>query len=318
MTSAGEVAIQGCAFRLSRLNADGSIPAANASAMIVDDKPFMKLTASPNMLAGAEIVPVSACGAPVIAFKDYDRVKRWDVSLDVMDIDFDKREMIGGGSLLTAASNSGRAVSDGVLVLNSTHVSSATAAFVSTDVGRSITGTGIPATTFIVLVVSGTEVVMSNAATASASGVSVTLGALAARTVGYAFPALLSVANPNGIGVEVWQKAIVRNTGYQGTTPYPSAGSLTAPALTGSAYVRWGVFRFIPNPDAWGIEDKESSMSFKGWAIENPNFGTGPAKDWTTTGLAGGVPLDTTKWCNAMMDFQLPSPLQAGYQTTAA
>lgn len=319
MASAGEFSIQGCAMRISRLNSDGSISAASATAMVVDNKPFMKLTAKPVNEAGIEIVLKSACGDLLGAYKDFDRAKRWDITLDLGDLDFDKREIVGGGSLLTAASSSGRTFADGATTLNDIHLSSPSlAAFLPTDVGRSVTGTGIPASTYITLYISATSVVMNNAATATASGLSIVLGAIASRTIGYAFPALLSVPNQNGIAIEIWTKAMVRGTGYQGTTPYPSVGSLSAPALTGSAYFRWGVFRYLPLPDGFTIEDKENPGMFTGWAIENPNFGLGPMKDWTVTGAAGGVAIDTTKWCNVMMDFQLPTPLQPGYQTTAA
>jgi hypothetical protein len=69
-----------------------------------------------------------------------------------------------------------RSVTDGVL--NSTiTVTSATASFVASDVGRPVTGTGIPAGTTIVNVTNGTTIVLSAAATATATGVALTLGA---------------------------------------------------------------------------------------------------------------------------------------------
>lgn len=318
MASSGGIAVQGCAMRISRLNADGSISGASATGMIKDDRPLIKFTAKPNMEAGVEINPKSACGALLASIKDFDRTKRWDWQLDLGDADFDKWEMIGGGALLTAATNAGRVFADGVTTLNTFTISSpALAAFVPTDVGRSVTGTGIPANTFIVSVVSATQVTVNNASTATAAGVSITLGALAARTIGYSFPALLTVPNQNGVAIEIWQKNYVRGTGYQGTTPYPSVGNLSAPALSGSPYIRWGFFRCIPLPGDLGIEDKESMRSWTGWALENPLFGLGPELDWTTTGAAGGVPVPTTRWCNALMDPSLPTPLQPGYQTTA-
>jgi len=319
MADAGAVAIQGCAIRVARLNADGSISSANTTGMIVDDKPFVTITLKPNLLQGVDITPVSACGAPLISYKDYDRNKRWDTTVEIADIDFDKWEMIGGGSLLTAASSSGRSVSDGVTTLNSTHITSATAAWVSTDVGRTVTSANIPAGAIIVLVVSATEVVLSAAATASGTAAAFVIGTLAARTVGYQVPALLAVNNPNGVSLEVWMKAIVRGTGYQGTTPYPSVGTppQTSPSIPSSAYMRLGVFRFIPMQEGFTVEDKESARTWSGWSLDNPNFGTGPAKDWTVTGLAGGAPLDTTRSVETMMDFALPATLGPGYQTTA-
>lgn len=317
--NAGPVRIQGCAIRISRLNSDGSISAASTSGMIVDDKPFVKFSAKPNVLTGVEMVPTDACGNPLISYKDYDRIKRWDATLDLGDEDFEKREMIGGGSLLTAASSSGRTFADGVTVSGSTEITSpALGAFVATDVGRAVTGTGVGVGAIVTHLNSATSVTVSVASTASASGVSITLGAIASRTVGYSWPALLTPANPYGVALEIWSKAIVRGTGYQGTTPYPSVGSVT-PALPSSAWIRFGAFRFIPSPQDVTIEDKEGMQTYAGWCLENPLFGLGPMKDWTTAGVAGsGTAVDTTKVFAALMDSAIPSTRQAGYQTTAA
>ncbi len=65
-----------------------------------------------------------------------------------------------------------RTISDGVL--NSTiTVTSATAAFKASDIGFVISGTGIPANTTIISVTNATTAVMSAAATATVSGVSI-------------------------------------------------------------------------------------------------------------------------------------------------
>lgn len=72
-----------------------------------------------------------------------------------------------------------RAVSDGVTTDTDATVTSATAAFVATDVGRPISGAGIPAGTRILSVTSGTEIEMTANATATATGVSITIGAVA-------------------------------------------------------------------------------------------------------------------------------------------
>lgn len=66
-----------------------------------------------------------------------------------------------------------RSVTDGVTSSNTT-VTSATAAFANADVGALITGTGIPTGTFITVIGSATSVTISQAATASATGVTLT------------------------------------------------------------------------------------------------------------------------------------------------
>lgn len=71
----------------------------------------------------------------------------------------------------------GRTVTDGVLNATTT-LTSATAAFTANDVGRTVTATGVPAGTTISSFTNSTTVVLSAAATVSATAVTVTFGAL--------------------------------------------------------------------------------------------------------------------------------------------
>ena len=317
MAGAGSIPIQGCAIAITQLAANGT-PVAGSTSYVQDDKPLLKWTAKPVMETGVEITPKSACGVPIISYKDFDYYKRWDVTLDLSDFDVDKMLLLGNGTAITAGSSTGRAVADGVVVTNSAVITSAADAnFVSTDVGRTITGTGVPANTWISEVLGATGAVMSAAATGSTGPGSYTLGTIGARSMGYSWPQLICTPNTNGVSIEIWMKAIVRCTGYQGTTPYPSAGNTngaTGPNYPSSAWIRMGAFRCFMYHSDQDIEDKEFSNMFTGWAIENPLFGTGPRADWTTSGVSGGPPIDTTKVMAAMYDFQLPSPLQAGFQ----
>jgi hypothetical protein len=68
-----------------------------------------------------------------------------------------------------------RQVTDGV-TNSTTLLTSATALFNSGDIGRPVSGSGIPAGTVVAAFASATNVTMSQPATASASGVTVTLG----------------------------------------------------------------------------------------------------------------------------------------------
>lgn len=76
------------------------------------------------------------------------------------------------------ASITSRTVADGV-TNTTTLLTSATAAFTQADIGRTVAGTGIPANTTIISVTSATNVVLSAPETATASGVSITIGAAA-------------------------------------------------------------------------------------------------------------------------------------------
>ena len=78
----------------------------------------------------------------------------------------------------TLALTPARTVTDAVLN-GTTTLTSATATFVTADVGRSIVGPGIPPGTTIASRTSGTDVVLSQAATTSATGVRTTIGAQA-------------------------------------------------------------------------------------------------------------------------------------------
>jgi hypothetical protein len=320
MATNGGINIQGCAYRLSALNADGSISAANATGMIQDDKPLVKLEAKPVYENGVEITPISACGIPIISYKDYDRYKRWEITLTLSDWDPEQMELLSSsqGSLMTSTGTSGRSFADGVVTLNSNILTSAAdATFLITDVGRSVAGTGISVSPvpYISEFISTTEVRMSLPAIATEAPESVTLGSQPVGTIGYNFPRLICPANPNGVSIEIWSKLIVRCTGYQGTTPYPSAGT---PSIPGSAYLRTGIFRAYLWQDAMAVENKEDVQTWRGWAIENPNFGTGPELDWTTTAESGGVPVNTQSWAAQLCDIALPTPLQPGFQTTHA
>lgn len=311
----GGTVIQGCAYRITRLTADGSC-ATSAVAMVQDNLPLVKIEAKPNLAQGVDITPISACGVPVISYKDVDRYKRWDITASFGDFDPEQMELTTQqGSVLTAGVSAGRTFTDGVVTVGEYYLDSAAlAAFVATDVGRSVTATGVPMNTFIVEVISATRVRMNNTATATEAAESTVLGSLAAHSIGYAFPHLLIAAAPAGVAIEVWSKLITRGSGYQGFAGFPTLGQ---PAVGGSGYVRTGIFRAILTLDAFSIENKEGMTAYTGWAIENPNFATGPLDDWRTgmaPGSGGGTPLDTTAWCNMVADFALPSPTQAGYQ----
>ena len=79
-----------------------------------------------------------------------------------------------GGWATTSAANT-RTVTDGVLNTDTSLVS-ATAAFTAADVGRAVAGTGIPTGTTIATYTNATTVVLSQATTATATGVTVLIG----------------------------------------------------------------------------------------------------------------------------------------------
>jgi hypothetical protein len=82
----------------------------------------------------------------------------------------------GVGIVSAAQDSGGNAFTDGATTSGSATVTSATAAFTQADVGRTISGAGIPAGATIVAVGSATSITMSANATATASGVTITIG----------------------------------------------------------------------------------------------------------------------------------------------
>ncbi len=95
------------------------------------------------------------------------------------------------GALYTAANDprrdvvgyEPRSVTDLVTTLGSPTVTSATAAFSSEDIGRPISGAGIPPAASILSVESATKATMTSNATAAASGVAATIAGFASRSV---------------------------------------------------------------------------------------------------------------------------------------
>lgn len=79
-------------------------------------------------------------------------------------------------SFLQDWGNSARTVADGVTTSADATLTSATAAFVAGDVGKPITGVGIPAGTTILSRTSATSIELSANATATGTGISITIG----------------------------------------------------------------------------------------------------------------------------------------------
>lgn len=93
-----------------------------------------------------------------------------------------------------------RVVTDGVTTSASASITSATAALSAKDVGKSVTGVGIPAGTTIASVQSATAATLSANATATGTGVSLTIG-LALATASY--PASQDLLKFNHLNITV-------------------------------------------------------------------------------------------------------------------
>jgi hypothetical protein len=107
--------------------------------------------------------------------------------------------------------NPARTFTDGVTTTGSPTVTSATAAFITADIGRGITGAGIPASSYVGAVNSGTSIGLSSSATsntpvnatATATGVTLTL----ARLTGQIRTVTVAVVGATGLAVSAAVKA---------------------------------------------------------------------------------------------------------------
>ncbi len=294
----GAASIQGCAIRVTRLNSDGS-PAIGQFDMYQQDA-IVKVTAKNNILKGTEILIQTACGSIYDNYKDYDRIKYLDVTVEIVDPDPEASELlsVGSGAVITVAGSSvgyqipplnqqnqpagcgievwtkaitagfqvpgDRVVTDGVTNTDTSLVS-ATANFTAADVGSLVRGTGISAGTSILTVTNSTTVVLAEATTASNTGVTVTI--------------LSRSATP---------------------------------------WYRWLMPRMYLLPDGVSVENKATPWSFTGFAIENPLWGVGPVGDWTVTRSPGGTALPSNRAMQYIRDLSTPAPLEPGYQSSTA
>lgn len=202
----GAASLQACAMRVARLAADGTTPAGVSNLIVTNS--IIKLDLKIVEESGDEFTVKNACGGIAFAYKDGDRLKRLDGSLTITNPDVELTEMLSGGSLITSGGQSigfsaqgvgntppngvslevwtkawigggqpaGTVFGDFATTSASATVTSGSAAFSSQDIGRTISGAGIPGGATILSVTNATTAVMSANATATATGVSVTLG----------------------------------------------------------------------------------------------------------------------------------------------
>lgn len=124
-----------------------------------------------------------------------------------------------------------RTVTDGVTTNASTSLTSATAAFTVADVGKAITSTDIPAGTTILVVLSDTQVTLSQAMTASHTGQTVTI----AGQVAYSgFATTVSTGRASGKG---YRKSVTNGDTFTFTLPNDFPGGTVAIQAIGTADV---------------------------------------------------------------------------------
>lgn len=143
------------------------------------------------------------------------------------------------GSLMGAS----RVVADGATNTNTT-ITSATLGFSKNDIGRPITGTGIPAGTVISAVTNATTATISKAATATATGVTFTLGSVAGGSNRYLSDqncvvyTLVSAFDPNPIQALAYANEAIARAGIGQGMIHVSAFFVEAASALGYTFVK--------------------------------------------------------------------------------
>lgn len=206
--------LQVCAMRVSRLDATG-VPDPGADNLYVSSA-LIRLVPTVVMRPGEDMELVSGCGEVCVSYKDRDKLKRFDMTMELCTPDPSLTEMLVGGET----------ISDG-----------------NGDI------------------------------------------------IGWAAPHVGVDANPYGVAIEAWTKAITN--GAQDPV-YP-----------------W--WRWVFPRTYWTIGDKNMENApmtnpFSGYSEENVNFYDGPANDW---------PYTSDRCFQYALDTDVPTAA-CGYQTLAA
>lgn len=174
---------------------------------------------------------------------------------------------------VVAPSAPARTVTDGVTTNTSNTVTSATAFFQSTDVGKSISGAGIPANTTISSINSSTSVVISAPATATATAVTFVIGAVVNTTN---TPTVIwSYTDPEGdpqerFQVKIFDAATIAAGGFNPETSTPTVSSgevLSATSLWTATSALLPSVTYTPYVKA---SDNGSGGRYGNWAAGTP------------------------------------------------
>lgn len=291
MTTDHAASVTGVALRVTRLDATGA-PMVGASNSFATNA-FMSMGFTPEYTEGAEIEEHGADGSVCVYYKMPDTLKRVTFNLAICAPDPELTEMLVGGTILTAVGSS-FTVTNKALTSN---VATLTIGTHTVNVGDSVTVALSPSDatfdgTFVVTAKTSTTIsyaVTHADVTSASSGGSVSE---ASGVVGWAAAPTGLEYVPNGVGLEVWSRAIVAGR------PAPV-----------NPYWRW-VFPYA-RMRADGERLLENGMmanTFTGYGLGNSGFGDGPQNDW---------PYTTDRAYQYARAASFPSGIN-GYQTVLA
>lgn len=91
--------VQMCRTRVARLDTDGQ-PLAGDGNLYVSDA-VVRFAMTPEVTAGTDFESLNGCGEACVTFKDCDRIKRWNLEIEVCTPDPYLEELFAGGDLVT-------------------------------------------------------------------------------------------------------------------------------------------------------------------------------------------------------------------------
>lgn len=94
-------------MRVARLDIAGEFPAGLGNVYVTDK--FTEVTVETEIAEGEEVDLPSACGAPIVSYKDCDRIRRVNISLTLGVPDPELHELLAGGTVLTSGNATGYA-----------------------------------------------------------------------------------------------------------------------------------------------------------------------------------------------------------------
>lgn len=275
MATDGASSVQGLVLRASRLNPDGTVMEGPCNSYITSA--FMSVSIEPEYLDGEEIEEPGADGSLCVYFQARNQLKRVNIELAICNPDPVLYSMLGGGEILYGTGTGGPFTISDVARANDIATVTVTADPASVTVGDTIVVDAVTDATFdtgalgatvvavdhVGFTVSYASVGADKAETADTGTVSEIPGVLgwqspAAAACGY------EPANPDGISLEIWTRAIVCGA--------PAAINPFWKFVVPRAYLDFTGERVIEN----GMLANE----FSGWGVGNANFGEGPACDW--------------------------------------
>jgi hypothetical protein len=95
---------QGCGFRIWELGANCDIPDPSA-AIAYNGQALARANMTVELKEGQEVEATTACGSVAFAVKDNDRIKGWNVELELILWDYEILEAVVGGTLITGGSS---------------------------------------------------------------------------------------------------------------------------------------------------------------------------------------------------------------------